>query len=323
MKIAPFLLQVVDDVGVVHDLVAHVDRRAEALQRALDDLDGAVDAGAKAARLGEDDFFESWPGAGPRQGRPSPLGGSERRERAQNRIPISCTSKVTGRPASGWLKSKTSASSSTSRTTPAKLAWPSGVGKRTTSPTRYSASASPCSASSARFTRCSSSGLRSPKASPGASANEARAAFFQAEQARFHRRRELAGAERERRRLRAEGIDEGGAVGVAQAIVQGQERPGLDAVQGMEFSGDRLSRFYEPAPSHPCQLTRDAQGHSRLGPPAREAARPRTRRARRCRADRAAAAHRPARHLGAAARAATCSTPSAASAACCAPGPTS
>ena len=29
MKIAPLLSQVVDDVGVVHDLVAHVDRRAE------------------------------------------------------------------------------------------------------------------------------------------------------------------------------------------------------------------------------------------------------------------------------------------------------
>ena len=59
MKIAPFLLQVVDDVGVVDDLVAHVDRRAERLQRALDDLDRAIDAGAEAARLGEDDFFDA------------------------------------------------------------------------------------------------------------------------------------------------------------------------------------------------------------------------------------------------------------------------
>ncbi len=113
MKIAPFLLQVVDDVGVVHDLVPHVDRRAEADQGALDDLDGPIDAGAKAARLGQDDFFDG----------------------AHQRTPISSTSKVTGRPASGWLKSNTRTSLSTSRTTPAKLDWPSGVGKRTTSPT--------------------------------------------------------------------------------------------------------------------------------------------------------------------------------------------
>ena len=52
-------LEVVDDVGVVDDLVAHVDRRAELVQRALDDLDRAIDAGAEAARLGEDDFFEA------------------------------------------------------------------------------------------------------------------------------------------------------------------------------------------------------------------------------------------------------------------------
>ena len=44
--------QVLDDIGVVDDFVTHVDRRAELLQGALDDVDGAVDAGAKAARLG-------------------------------------------------------------------------------------------------------------------------------------------------------------------------------------------------------------------------------------------------------------------------------
>ena len=47
--------QVVDHEAVVHDFVAHVDRRAERFERALDDLDGAVDAGAEAARLGEQD----------------------------------------------------------------------------------------------------------------------------------------------------------------------------------------------------------------------------------------------------------------------------
>ena len=51
-----FLAQILDDVGVVHDLVAHVDRRAELLDGPLDDLDRAVDAGAEAARLREQDF---------------------------------------------------------------------------------------------------------------------------------------------------------------------------------------------------------------------------------------------------------------------------
>ena len=82
-------LQVVDDIGVVHDLVAHVDRRAELRQRALDDLDRTVDAGAEAARLGQHDLFQ--PGV------------------CHHSTPISCTSKVTGWPASGWLKSNSSA----------------------------------------------------------------------------------------------------------------------------------------------------------------------------------------------------------------------
>src|SRR5690606_30575269 len=50
------LLEIVDHVAVVHDLVAHVDRRAEGLDGALDDLDGAIDAGAEAAGVGEDDI---------------------------------------------------------------------------------------------------------------------------------------------------------------------------------------------------------------------------------------------------------------------------
>ena len=36
------------------DLVAHVDRRTEAIERALDDLDRALDPRAEAARIGED-----------------------------------------------------------------------------------------------------------------------------------------------------------------------------------------------------------------------------------------------------------------------------
>ena len=39
-----------DDVAVVHDLLAHVDRRAEMVERPLDRVHGPVDAGAVAAR---------------------------------------------------------------------------------------------------------------------------------------------------------------------------------------------------------------------------------------------------------------------------------
>ena len=60
--------------------------------------DRAIHPRAKAARLGEHDFPQSG---------------------FHHKTPISCTSNVTGRPASGWLKSNTSASPSTSRTTPA------------------------------------------------------------------------------------------------------------------------------------------------------------------------------------------------------------
>ena len=58
-----------DDVSVVDDLVAHIDRRAEFLERQLDDLDGAVDPGAKAARRAHHDS-EGWQvgGHGPTKG---------------------------------------------------------------------------------------------------------------------------------------------------------------------------------------------------------------------------------------------------------------
>ena len=48
-------LEALDDIAVVHDLVADIDRRAVLSQRQLDDLDGAVDAGAEAARAAEED----------------------------------------------------------------------------------------------------------------------------------------------------------------------------------------------------------------------------------------------------------------------------
>ena len=48
-------LEVLDDVAVVDDLVADIDRRPEPLERQLHDLDGAIDAGAEAARRAEQD----------------------------------------------------------------------------------------------------------------------------------------------------------------------------------------------------------------------------------------------------------------------------
>ncbi len=46
----------IDDALVVHDFVADIDRRAIFLERALDDVDRPLNAGAKAARLRENDL---------------------------------------------------------------------------------------------------------------------------------------------------------------------------------------------------------------------------------------------------------------------------
>jgi len=52
----PYRAQAVDHMAVVHDLVAHIDRRAVLLDRPFDDLDRAVDPGAKTAGTGKQDF---------------------------------------------------------------------------------------------------------------------------------------------------------------------------------------------------------------------------------------------------------------------------
>ncbi|GAA3885519.1 hypothetical protein GCM10022276_00500 [Sphingomonas limnosediminicola] len=44
------LAQPFDHEAIVDDFMAHIDGRTETLERKLDDLDGAIDAGAKAAR---------------------------------------------------------------------------------------------------------------------------------------------------------------------------------------------------------------------------------------------------------------------------------
>ncbi len=52
-----FLFQRLEHEAVVHDLMAHVERASVGAQRAADSLDGTIDAGAKSARLSQDDFF--------------------------------------------------------------------------------------------------------------------------------------------------------------------------------------------------------------------------------------------------------------------------
>ncbi len=56
-----FGLEALHHMLIVHDLVAHIDRRAVFLQRPFDDLDGAHDTGAETARLGEYHFHQDLP----------------------------------------------------------------------------------------------------------------------------------------------------------------------------------------------------------------------------------------------------------------------
>src|SRR6187399_2303972 len=50
------LAQSLDHVHVVHHLVPHVDRRAEQADGALDNVYGAIDSGAEATGVGEQDL---------------------------------------------------------------------------------------------------------------------------------------------------------------------------------------------------------------------------------------------------------------------------
>ena len=52
-------LEVLDNGPVVHDFVAHIDRRAELRQCLLDDRDRAIDACAKTTRIGEQQVHQS------------------------------------------------------------------------------------------------------------------------------------------------------------------------------------------------------------------------------------------------------------------------
>ena len=55
----PLPAKALDDVPVVDDLVIDVDRRAVELDRQIERVDRHVDAGAKAARTGKEDFHLS------------------------------------------------------------------------------------------------------------------------------------------------------------------------------------------------------------------------------------------------------------------------
>ena len=205
-------LQVVDHVGVVHDLVAHVDRRAELAQRALDDLDGPVHAGTEAARFGQHHFVDVHVG--------------------HHSTPISCTSKLTAWPASGWLKSNSSQSSPSSRTTPAKA--PCAVRR---GELHHVAGRVVLVRRAQLLQQAARHALQHVRVAlaEGLARGQREGlvgAFGQADQPRFHRRRQLAGAQRQRGRLVVEGVHHVGAVGPAQAVMQGQEGAGLDAVHG-------------------------------------------------------------------------------------------
>ena len=50
-----FFRQIVDNIAVMNDLLANIDGSAEGIERNLHDIDGANDAGTKAARLKEKD----------------------------------------------------------------------------------------------------------------------------------------------------------------------------------------------------------------------------------------------------------------------------
>ena len=51
-KHRPLIAQAIHHEAVMHHLVAHIDRGTELLQSAFHDIDGTIDAGAKAARVG-------------------------------------------------------------------------------------------------------------------------------------------------------------------------------------------------------------------------------------------------------------------------------
>ena len=52
----PCFLETIDNKAVMYDFMAHVNRRTDLFEGALDDFDGPVDTGAESAWIGEEDF---------------------------------------------------------------------------------------------------------------------------------------------------------------------------------------------------------------------------------------------------------------------------
>src|SRR5262249_19182540 len=69
----PQLPETLDHRPVVDDLVIDVQRRAEQLQSTLQAVDGHVDAGTEAARIGKDDLHAILPGTAPLSSTPTRL----------------------------------------------------------------------------------------------------------------------------------------------------------------------------------------------------------------------------------------------------------
>ena len=94
--------QLLDHVLVVDDLLAHVDGRAVQLERALDGLHGAVDAGAVAARRGEEQLLREGGGHGARVYEAAPAAAAAS-ARAELRISATVDSPTASRLRSGEL----------------------------------------------------------------------------------------------------------------------------------------------------------------------------------------------------------------------------
>ncbi len=99
------LTQILDDEAIVHDFMAYIDGRTEDLEGAIDDLDGAIDASTKSTRIGEQNAHYTPSGH-------CTAWASAARTRRMS------TSNTTSRPARGWLKSTSTSSPITARTTP-------------------------------------------------------------------------------------------------------------------------------------------------------------------------------------------------------------
>ena len=56
-KNGTFVGKFINDSLVMHNLVTHIDRRTKLVEGCLDDFDGPVNTGAKAARRGESKMF--------------------------------------------------------------------------------------------------------------------------------------------------------------------------------------------------------------------------------------------------------------------------